>query len=151
MKTKRQVLIEQIIARQRIGTQKELLAALRREGMDVTQATLSRDLWELRLSKVAAADGGYRYAVPGRQDPGLTPREQRVIQKAVLSLVVSGALLVIHVLPGMARAVARWIDRAHFPEILGSVAGNDTVLVVVKATGGAERMAARLETLLKAR
>ncbi|VBB06483.1 arginine repressor [Lucifera butyrica] len=148
MKTKRQVLIEQIIDRQRIGTQEELLAALRREGMDATQATLSRDLRKLRLSKVAMADGGYRYALPGRHDPGPTPRERRVIRKAVLSLAASGSLIVIHVLPGMARAVARWIDALSLSAILGSVAGNDTVFVVV-AIGGAEGVAAQLRTLIK--
>ncbi|VBB07094.1 arginine repressor [Lucifera butyrica] len=148
MKTKRQALIEQIVMRQRIGTQEELLAALRREGMDATQATLSRDLRELRLSKVAMADGGYGYAVPGRQDSGPTPRERQVISKAVLSLAASGSLLVIHVLPGMARAVARWIDALPLPDVLGSVAGTDTVLLVVKAPDGAERAAAQLRRRL---
>lgn len=140
MENLRHTKIEKIIEQQQIGTQEELMVALQREGFAVTQATVSRDIKKLMLMKVPAVGGGYRYVLPPEKKLVLHQARMNIFQEFVLSIYYSGPLVVFKVLPATAQAVAVAIDGLDWPEILGSVAGNDTVFVVVRDPKVAERI-----------
>ncbi|MGI6453362.1 MAG: arginine repressor [Syntrophomonadaceae bacterium] len=132
MKSKRHFAIMEIISMQRIATQEELCEALKANGFDVTQATVSRDIKELHLLKVPD-EKGYHYALP--ENPVLVnsqERMRRIFQDLVLSIDHSENLVVIRTLPGAAQSVASHIDSAEISNILGTVAGDDTLLIVIK-------------------
>ncbi len=132
MKTFRQAKIKEIIERHNIETQEDLAIQLLKEGIEVTQATVSRDIKEMMLIKVPNADGGYRYAYPKEHDSLLTPgRLERTLQDSVLNLRTSENLVVMHTLPGTAQAVAYVIDYMKWPEVLGTVAGDDTIFIAI--------------------
>jgi len=135
VKAERHRLILSIIAQQAIETQDELVAALQAEQFQVTQATVSRDIKELRLAKVAMPDGRYRYALPGNfaegdEDP--MRRLQRAFEDYVQSVDAAGNLIVVKTEPGSAPLVAAAIDGLQLGEIAGTIAGDDTILVVVR-------------------
>ncbi len=133
MKALRHAKIKELIEKQIVETQEDLAELLRNEGIDVTQATVSRDIKEMLLFKVPSGDGRYRYAVP--QDPGLIfsqNRMARVFKDAILDINHSQNLCVVRTLPGSAQAVALALDNVKWPEIIGTIAGDDTVLLVIK-------------------
>lgn len=135
MKARRHQLILSIISEQVIETQDELVSALRAHGLQVTQATVSRDIKELRLAKVATVDGRYRYAQPAASPQGgqdALQRAQRAFDDYVLSIDYAGNLLMIKTLPGSAMIVAASIDALGLEGVLGTVAGDDSVLVVTR-------------------
>lgn len=136
MKSRRHQLILSIIAEQAIETQEELVTALCAHGLQVTQATVSRDIKELRLAKVATADGRYRYAQPATaQGEGAyeaEQRAQRAFDEYVLSIDHAANLLIVKTLPGSAMVVAASIDALGLDGVLGTVAGDDSVLVVTR-------------------
>lgn len=137
MKARRHQLILSIITEQVIETQDELVAALRAHGLQVTQATVSRDIKELRLAKVATVDGRYRYALPTASPQGAQDalqRAQRAFDEYVINIDYSGNLLMIKTLPGSAMIVAASIDALGLEGVLGTVAGDDSVLVVTRET-----------------
>ncbi|HIU63857.1 MAG TPA: arginine repressor [Candidatus Avacidaminococcus intestinavium] len=132
MKVSRHEKIKEIIEAQVIETQDDLAKALRNSGIDVTQATVSRDIKELMLIKIPNAFGGYRYAFPKEQGMYLSQgRLERTFQDSIVSLAVSENLLVVRTLPGTAQAVAYGIDYLKWPEVLGTVAGDDTIFICV--------------------
>ncbi len=132
LKTNRHAKIKSIIESQKIETQDELAAALRASGIEVTQATVSRDIKELMLIKVPDAAGRYYYAFPKDQNALLNSgRMERILQDSVLNLRAGGNLVVIHSLPGAAPSVALALDYMKWPEVLGTVAGDDTIFVAV--------------------
>lgn len=140
MKEERHEAILRIVRDQSIGTQEQLAAVLRQSGFEVTQATVSRDIRELGLIKVPAPEGGYRYAVPPRPLPiDALGRAQRTFSEYVTDLRYSGNLLLVKTLPGGAHIVAAALDGLDLDEVVGTVAGDDAVLVVV--TDGRERPA----------
>lgn len=132
MKTRRHFAIREILQNERISTQEDLCQELRNRGYDVTQATVSRDIKELSLVKIA--DGsGYRYAWPdsqGRKSSNL--RMKRIFQDSVVGYNHSENIIVIKTLPGAAQSIASLIDSLDNPHILGTVAGDDTIFVVIK-------------------
>ncbi|WP_054692727.1 arginine repressor [Syntrophomonas palmitatica] len=132
MKQQRRYAIINIINENRIETQEELREALLRAGYSVTQATVSRDIKDLHLVKAADARG-YRYALPG-QVSGANSQERirRIFTDSVLHLDYSENIIVLKTLPGGAQAVASLIDTMGRKEILGTVGGDDTILVVIK-------------------
>lgn len=133
MKMTRHAKIKEIIDKNKIETQEDLAAALRHEGIEVTQATVSRDIKELMLVKVPDANGHYHYAYPKEHNMLLTPgRLERTFQDSIISVRHTESLVVIRTLPGTAQAVAYAIDYMKWPEILGTVAGDDTVFVAVE-------------------
>lgn len=132
MKARRQAKILELIKTQVIETQEELAEALGREGISVTQATVSRDIKELQLNKVPTGDGRYRYALPEEAAPGSWERRRRIFQESVLSIDYSENIIVIKSLPGTAQGVASALDHLNWSEVLGTVAGDDTVMVVVR-------------------
>ncbi|NLJ25793.1 MAG: arginine repressor [Firmicutes bacterium] len=134
MKTKRQAMILQIIKEQEIETQEELAEVLRNKGIDVTQATVSRDVKELRLVKILTSDGRYRYGVPYEPVYGdVIGRARRSFQEYVMEIGYSQNMIILKTLSGTANAVAAAIDDVNWPEVLATVAGDDTILVIIKS------------------
>ncbi|HHV63044.1 MAG TPA: arginine repressor [Firmicutes bacterium] len=140
--------ILEIIGSRSIETQEELAQALRSQGIDVTQATVSRDIKELRLTKLPTGDGGYRYAVAHEQAIGdVLSRLEHLFHDSVVSLDYSENLLVIKTLTGNAHAVADVIDDLNWKEILGTIAGDDTILVVVRPKSAVPELLERFNKL----
>ncbi|MBP7784792.1 MAG: arginine repressor [Firmicutes bacterium] len=133
MKARRHQRILDILRSKPIQTQEDLSAELAREGMSVTQATISRDIKELRLIKAPVGDGSYRYTVPvDRNIDDINRRIERVFREAVISVEDSDNIVVIKTLEGAAQAVGAIVDDLDWPEVVGSLAGDDTIFVVVK-------------------
>lgn len=141
MKLQRQAAILRVVRSRRIGSQDELRRALAREGHRVTQATLSRDVRELKLVKLNDARGSH-YAQP--DDTGVRPGFQAVLGALLTGIDGVGPLLVLRTANGSAGAVAVAIDQAAWSEIIGTVAGEDTLLVITRSEPGRRRVAARL-------
>lgn len=140
-----------VIARTPIRTQEELVAALRREGIAVTQATVSRDIKRLGLVKVPAADRGYRYAQPAAR-PSPPPRAAEhlaaVMREFATAVEPALDLLLVKTVPGGASPVAQAIDDARWPEVAGTLAGEDTIIVVPYRKAQQRTVAGRLRKLL---
>lgn len=149
MKAKRQALILELIAKEALDTQEQLVDRLKHMGIEVTQATVSRDVKELRLIKVAVGDGRYRYApAPDAFDkPEDIKRARRIFQEAVLSIDSSLNLVVIKTLTGTAQGVAAVIDGMGISGVLATVAGDDSILVVVKPEEAVGTVIQELEAL----
>jgi len=148
MKARRTFAIIDIITNQRISTQEELCEALKSSGYDVTQATVSRDIKELHLVKIP--DGqGYHYALPDNS-PVRNSRERmrRLFQDSVIDIDCSENIIVIKTLPGAAQSIASLIDFADLENILGTVAGDDTIFVVVKPKKAVKSTINYFETLI---
>jgi transcriptional regulator of arginine metabolism len=134
MKIRRQKKIIEIIEKQIISTQDELAEALRATGYNVTQATVSRDIKELRLVKVTTGENEYRYGLPKEQEYVKNEeRLSRLMNELVLSVAASENIIVLHTYPGNAPTIASLIDGSSWPEIIGTVAGDDTVLLIIKS------------------
>lgn len=145
MKMSRHEKIKQIIESQVIETQDDLAKALKNSGIDVTQATVSRDIKELMLIKIPNTSGSYRYAFPKDQGVYLSQgRLERTFQDSIVSMVASENLLVVRTLPGTAQAVAYGIDYLKWPEVLGTVAGDDTIFICVDKREHTEVVTAKL-------
>jgi transcriptional regulator of arginine metabolism len=146
MKSQRHAAILGLIRRHRVDSQERLRALLQAEGFDVTQATLSRDIRDLGLARVSDPEGGHHYAAPPDSD-AVQPALTRLVATLLLSSDGVGPLLVLRTPPGSANALGRALDVAAWPEILGTIAGDDTVLVIARSDGARRRVAARLEDL----
>lgn len=126
-------LIKRILKEQRITSQEQLLGFLQQEGYNVTQATLSRDLKLLKVGKVSAGAEGYAYTLPSEEERRESERSYvEDFQRGYVSFAVSGTVAVVRTLTGHADSVAIALDNLGIPEILGTVAGNDTVIAVVR-------------------
>ena len=148
MKGKRQKRILELVTHESIRTQDELTAMLQGEGIHVTQATVSRDIKELRLLKVSRGDG-YVYSLSkGQMSMPDESRLRRIFRDAVLRMDASENLVMIHTLPGNANSVCFMLDSAEWEEILGAVAGDDTILIVAKSRDHVEKLMERLQNLL---
>jgi transcriptional regulator of arginine metabolism len=132
MKYDRHALILKIIEEKDVETQEELAEQLRKNGMDVTQATVSRDIKELRLVKVLGKSGIYKYAVMERTESDISDRLIRVFSESVVSMEHANNLIVIKTIVAGAQAAASAIDAMNWPEIIGCIAGDDTILVIVR-------------------
>ena len=137
MKKNRQEKILELISRYPIGTQDELIARLREYDCNATQATVSRDIRALKLVKVLREDGGYRYVLPKAGDGGKTEGGSLNYHKAyadsILSVQYAMNNVVIKTTPGMASAVALMLDHTNHDMMLGTVAGDDTIIVVTRS------------------
>ncbi|MCI6908907.1 MAG: arginine repressor [Eubacteriales bacterium] len=133
MKFQRQTKILELIEKEPLETQEELSARLREAGFDTTQATVSRDIKELRLIKVMTADGTYRYATAAaEQEGGMQTRVRRIFRESVTSVAVAQNMVVIKTLPGLASAAGYAIDAMREPTVIGTLAGDDTVFCVMR-------------------
>lgn len=131
MKKKRQAKILDLIQKHDVGTQEELADRLKEEGFSVTQATISRDIKELKLSKMSTETGGQKYIVLEQRNGHLENRYVRVLQEAYSSVDTAQNLVVIRTVSGMAMAVAAALDAMKLPEVVGCIAGDDTIFVAV--------------------
>lgn len=147
MKQKRHARIFKIIRESEIKTQEQLTEALRASGYNVTQATVSRDIKELGLVKVPSADGGYCYAMTGAQG-GDVPQQLGMFAKAVVHIDCAHHTIVVRTFAGMAPAVAATLDGLFAKEFLGSIAGDDTILIVMASDEKAEDMTKRLKNMI---
>lgn len=147
MKTKRHKRILELIQNQTISTQEEVAEALRKEGFNVTQATVSRDIKELGLIKVSIGDDLSKYALPME----ITVSERRLkfmIKEFVLRYDYSENIIVLKTPPGTAQAVASVIDNAQWKEVIGTVAGDDTILLIIKPITSLKNVIERINSYL---
>ena len=149
MKTVRQVAIIDIIEKQDIETQEELADALRQRGIKVTQATVSRDIKELRLLKVLTPMGTYKYATADKAENGLSERFIRMLAESLLTVAASENLIVVKTLNGSANVAAEALDSLHWPEILGTLAGDNTILLIIRSNEDVPGVTARIKELMK--
>ncbi len=124
------------------------MAELRRAGYDVTQATVSRDIREMKLTKVALSDGKLRYVAYRKSEEDLTEKYHRIFRDGFLSMDNAQNILVIRTVSGMAMAVAAAIDYMDFHEIVGSIAGDDTIMCAVRSLDDTVTIMERLEKIL---
>ena len=132
MKTRRQAKILELIQRNDVETQEELSAYLVREGFQVTQATVSRDIRELKLTKIAMDNGKQKYAVITDADSGMMEKYARVLREGFISMDLAKNIVVIKTVSGMAGAVRAAIDAMKFQEMVGSIAGDDTIICIIR-------------------
>ena len=145
MKTVRQVTILDIIEKNDIETQEELADALRLRGIQVTQATVSRDIKELRLVKEISPSGNYRYAPASADETSDAARRlEGIFQDACLSFDYALHTVVIRTLPGLAQAVGSALDSMDHENVVGSIAGDDTVVIIMRNAATAERLCTHL-------
>ena len=147
MKVKRHNKILEIIESYNIETQEELISKLKLAGFDVTQATVSRDIRELKLLKQMSDMGTYKYVVPKNNVNENQHVYSRAIASSIKSVDSSYNDIVIKTYPGMAQAVAAGVDSLHEADILGCVAGDDCIIMVTKSAESAERFAIRLREI----
>jgi transcriptional regulator of arginine metabolism len=148
-KTQRQHRVIQIIEQRAVGSQAQLVDLLAASGVSATQATVSRDLEEIGAVKVRAAGGESIYAVPELPKDRVAPEDhlRRVLGDWVVEVQPSGNLVVVRTPPGSAHVVASALDRAGLPDVVGTVAGDDTILVVAAERVGGTKLARRLAGL----
>ncbi len=149
MKHNRHLQIVQIITESEIETQEELIAHLRERGYPVTQATVSRDIRELHLIKVAAPSGRYCYACPSEQPRRTVGIYQNILQDAVTAIDAAGNMVVIKTYPGMANSVAVALEAMHLPEMVGTLAGDDTIFLVMRTAQAASSFDTEIEAQLQ--
>jgi transcriptional regulator of arginine metabolism len=149
MKTRRHGAILRLVRTKRVQSQEQLRALLEAEGIEITQATLSRDLHELRLLKVTEADGTVRYAPPPEGEV-LHPSLEQLLPALLVSVDGVGNQLVLHTPAGSANAVGSAIDAQEWKEVVGTIAGDDTILVIARSEKARRTLAARLQQLAQA-
>jgi transcriptional regulator of arginine metabolism len=146
-KRKRQAAILELVAHQPVGSQEELRVLLHKRGWDVTQSTLSRDLRELRLARVPTPDG-VRYAVAdGTLSSAARPALDALLPQLLTRVDGVGEMIVLRTVPGGAQPVASALDGESWPDVLGTVGGDDTILVVCRSSAARERLERRLRKL----
>ena len=149
MKRNRQEKMLELISRYEIDTQDELIARLRENGYDVTQATVSRDIRELKIAKMTTGKGTYRYVLPKQVDHGTGMKLNAALIDSIVSVDYACNIAVLKTYPGMANAVAVGIDAMNMQQILGCVAGDDTIMVVSRDEECAKNIADRFRGLMK--
>ncbi|MBQ0001632.1 MAG: arginine repressor [Clostridiales bacterium] len=150
MKTARHEKIMELIAQYEIDTQEELAERLNAAGFKVTQATVSRDIRALKMTKVAGKDGKSYYAILQDMTNVLADKYARVLGEALTGMAVGQNLLVIHTVPGMAMGVGAALDAMKWEEVLGCIAGDDTLMCACRSQADAEKVMGRLNDILKA-
>ncbi len=149
MKTKRHAMILKLIASEEIDTQEELARLLSAQGFTVTQATVSRDIKELRLIKVLTGDGHYKYATVEKAETDLQERFIRLFSNCVVSITSSGNLIVLKTMAGSAAVAAEAIDSLKWPEIAGSIAGDNTIFVAVREGKNVTDLIKKFQKMMK--
>lgn len=148
MKEKRHAKILEIIRSQEVGTQEEMCDLLNRTGYKVTQATVSRDIRELKLTKISLSGGRQKYVSLSDVGGGMNEKYIRVFQDGVVSIDMAQNMLVIKTVSGMAMAVAAALDAMDCKEIVGSIAGDDTVMCAVRTVEETVVLMRRLKKLV---
>lgn len=149
MKRNRQEKMLELISRYEIETQDELIMRLSESGYEVTQATVSRDIRELKISKMTTGKGTYRYVLPKQADNGAGIKFNSALVDSITGVDYACNLIVLKTYPGLANAVAVGIDSMNLQQILGCVAGDDTIMVVSRDEECAKNLADRFHDLMK--
>ncbi len=149
MKAARHAMILELIEQYDIETQDELAEHLRRHNYVVTQATVSRDIKELRLIKALSENGSYKYATVDKAETGLQERFIRIFSQSVVNITSAGNLIVIKTITGSASAAAEAVDSMKWSEIAGTIAGDNTIFIAIKDSKVVPEMIKRFQTMLK--
>ena len=149
MKTTRQAKILELIQKKDVETQEELSAYLEKEGFQVTQATVSRDIRELKLTKISTDNGRQKYAVITDADSNMMEKYARVLREGFLSVDAAENIVVIKTMPGLASAACAAIDGMEIGDLVGSLAGDDTALLIMRDTEKAEAFCDEIHKMLQ--
>ncbi|MFB9277341.1 transcriptional regulator AhrC/ArgR [Cohnella cellulosilytica] len=149
MKGQRQRKIRELIGIREVETQEELVEALGLEGMQVTQATVSRDIKEMQLIKVPLEDGRYKYSMPQEQRYNPAQKLKRALLDHYLGADSAENLVVLKCLPGTAGTIAALIDGMDWPEIIGTIGGDDTTLIITKTKDHGEDVLKRINDIMQ--
>ena len=150
MKSERQQKILELIREYEIETQEELIFYLNKYGFETTQATVSRDIRELKRTKVTNSVGNYKYAVQGTASGAIpAPKFNGALVDSITKVSFANNIIVLKTFPGLANAIGAGIDAIRSPEILGCIAGDDTVMVVVASDGAAEDLADKIKHMMR--
>ena len=149
MKVNRHAKIIELINKYHIETQEELAEYLNREGFKVTQATVSRDIRDLKLTKIPSENGKQRYALHQHHESAMSEKYIRVLREGYLSMDMAQNILVIKTVSGMAMAVAAALDAMHMHEIVGCIAGDDTIMCAIRSVDDTVAVMNRLKKLVE--
>lgn len=147
MKQRRQKCIMDIINRYDVETQEELIEMLRSRGYEVTQATISRDIKDLKIIKVATEYDTYKYALPATEDMRFSAKYKNIIKETVISIDYAENIVVLKTYPGMAQAAAAAIDSMEFNEVMGTIAGDDTIFVAMYSSEHSKLFVDKFKTI----
>lgn len=148
MKYERHAMIIEIIMNHDVETQDDLAGKLREMGMEVTQATVSRDIKELRLVKVMSDNGRYKYAPMESGTSGISEKLIKVFRESFKSCDYANNIVIVKTLPGMAQAAASAVDSMKSSGVAGTIAGDDTVMIVCRAEIMAEELTKKFERMV---
>ena len=148
MKSARHNLILEIIENKDIETQEELAEELLNRGVKVTQATVSRDIKELRLLKVLSEKGGYKYATVERAEKGMNERFARILAESIVNVEPVNNLIVVNTLTASANAAGEAIDSMKWNEVMGTIAGDNTLLIITRSNEAAESLMTKFNSLM---
>ena len=149
MKAKRHAKILEIIHAHPVNTQEELLNYLLESGFTVTQATISRDIKELRLIKTLGSDGNYRYSTVQQESEHISSKFHSLFSDTVISIDYAGNIVVVKCLSGMAQAACAAMDSMHWDQVVGTLGGEDTFICITKNEEQAVSLTGELKKLLK--
>ena len=150
MKNARQGEILQIIQSKNVETQEQLLEELRQKGFSATQATISRDIKDLRLVKELTSGGGYRYAQSDRKASStVDTRLRNILKEGVVSVDVAQNIVVVRTMPGLASGACSAFDSMDIPGVVGSLAGDDTGILIMRDNASAQQLSSEIHKLLK--
>lgn len=150
MKNRRHQRIKELIEQFDIDTQEELVRRLLEDGFNITQATVSRDIRELKITKVQNGKGKQKYVILSNDVEHLADKYIRIIKDGVTGMDTAQNILVIKTVSGMAMAVAAALDAMHFAEVVGSIAGDDTIMVAVRTSHDAILVKDKITEMMKA-
>lgn len=148
MKTRRHAKILELIQENNIDTQEELLRLLKNAGFDVTQATVSRDIKELRLVKNLSNDGRYKYSTGKSENIDISTKFFALFSDSVLSVDFAGNMVVVKCMNGMAQGVCAAMDAMHWEGVVGTLAGDDTIFIIARTENNAVGLVTELKKLL---
>lgn len=148
MKTRRHSKIIELIQENSVETQEELLGLLKKEGYDVTQATVSRDIKELKLLKTLGNNGKYRYTVAGKSGLDMSVNFHTLFKSAVINVDFAGNMIVLKTVSGMAQGICASMDSMDWDGVVGTIAGDDTIFIVTRSNNNAITLTTELKKLI---
>ncbi len=149
IKDKRHRRIIEIITENTVETQDELMSMLRESGFEITQATVSRDIRDLKLIKIALDGHTYKYALTNHEDMHISGKYRNIIRETVVRVDYVGVLVVLKTYSGMAQAAAAAVDGMRWNEVVGSIAGDDTIMVIMRDESMAAEFATKFRKILR--
>ena len=149
MKTRRHSKIVELISKYEIETQEELADYLNKEGFNATQATVSRDIRELKLSKVSNGKVKQKYTLLKKEEDAITEKYARILKDGFVSMDMAQNILVIRTVSGLAMAVAAAVDALNFHEIVGCIAGDDTIMCAVRSVDDTVKLMDKIRKMVQ--